>query len=88
MTTHPDTDRDQLVRLAGEQALLKQENTTLTAAQQRDLQALRNLVSNLTLNPDWHARGTELLNRIQQREAQTALNAQRLAALAQLTGIH
>lgn len=82
------TDRDQLVRLAGEQALLKQENTALTAAQQRDLQALRNLVSNLTLNPDWHARGTELLNRIQQREAQTALNAQRLVALAQLTGIH
>ena len=57
------------------------------AAQQRDLQALRNLVSNLTLNPDWHARGTSLLNRIQQREVQTALNAQRLAALAQLTGI-
>lgn len=82
------TDRDQLVRLAGEQALLKQENTALTAAQQRDLQALRNLVSNLTLNPDWHARSTELLNRIQQREAQTALNAQRLVALAQLTGIH
>lgn len=85
--THQDTDRDELVRLAGEQALLKQENATLTAAQQRDLQALRNLVSNLTLSPDWHARGTELLNRIQQREAQTALNAQRLAALAQLTGI-
>jgi hypothetical protein len=81
------TDRDQLVRLAGEQALLKQENTALTAAQQRDLQALRNLVSNLTLNPDWHARSTELLNRIQQRETQTAINAQRLAALAQLTGI-
>lgn len=89
MTTHQqDTDRDQLVRLAGEQALLKQENTALTAAQQRDLQALRHLVSNLTLNPDWHARGTELFNRIQQREAQTALNAQRLAGLAQLTGIH
>ncbi len=85
--THQDTDRDELVRLAGEQTLLKQENATLTAAQQRDLQALRNLVSNLTLNPDWHARGTSLLNRIQQREIQTALNAQRLTALAQLTGI-
>ena len=85
--THQDTDRDELVRLAGEQALLKQENATLTAAQQRDLQALRNLVSNLTHNPDWHARGTSLLNRIQQREIQTALNAQRLTALAQLTGI-
>lgn len=85
--THQDTDRDQLVRLAGEQALLKRDNEVLQAAQQRDLQALRNLVSNLTLNPDWHARGTELLNRIQQREVQTALNAQRLAALAQLTGI-
>jgi|GEM_PF-5393027 len=77
------TDRDQFVRLAGEQALLKRDNEVLQAAQQRDLQALRNLV-----NPDWHARGTELLNHIQQREAQTALNAQRLAALAQLTGIH
>lgn len=38
-------------------------------------------------DPDWHARSTELFNRIQQREAQTAINAQRLAALAQLTGI-
>lgn len=81
------TDRDEHVRLAGEQALLKRDNEVLQASQQRDLQALRNLVSNLTLNPDWHARSTELLNRIQQREAQTAINAQRLAALAQLTGI-
>ena len=53
--THQDTDRDELVRLAGEQTLLKQENATLTAAQQREIQ--------------------------------TALNAQRLTALAQLTGI-
>lgn len=34
------TDRDQLVRLAGEQALLKRANKVLQAAQQRDLQAL------------------------------------------------
>jgi len=87
MTAHQDTDRDELVRLAGEQALLKLDNDALCAAQQRDLQALRNLASNLPLNSDWHARGTELLNRIQQRETQTALNAQRLATLAKLTGI-
>ena len=58
MTTappHQDTDRDELVRLAGEQALLKQENATLTAAQQREIQS--------------------------------ALNAQRLPTLAQLTGL-
>lgn len=38
-------------------------------------------------DPDWHARSTELLNRIQQRGTQTALNTQRLTAMAQLAGI-
>lgn len=81
------TDRDELVRMAGEQALLKRDNDTLTAAQQRDQLALRNLVNNLTTSPDWYARGTELLNRIQERQTQTALNYQRLAELSKLTGI-
>lgn len=81
------TDRDELVRMAGEQALLKRDNDTLIAAQQRDQLALRNLVNNLTTSPGWHARGTELLNRIQERQTQTALNYQRLAELSTLTGI-
>lgn len=82
-----NTDRDELVRMAGEQALLKRDNDALTAAQQRDQLALRNLVNNLTTSPDWHARCTELLNRIQERQMQTALNYQRLAELSRLTGI-
>ena len=41
--THQDTDRDEILRLAGEKSLIKQENANLTDAQKRDLQSLSNL---------------------------------------------
>jgi len=53
------SDRDQLVRLAGEQALLSRDLRNLNADQQRDLLALRNLPTDMVLHADWHAKGTE-----------------------------
>ena len=81
------TDRDELVRLAGEQALLSQDLCKLNADQQRDLLALRNLPTNMALYADWHAKGTALLDRLRNRQQKMAMGHQRLAELAKLTGI-
>ncbi|MFD2755423.1 hypothetical protein [Comamonas terrae] len=58
------SDRDALVRLAGEQALLSRDLRNLNADQQRDLLALRNLPTEMVLHADWHAKGTALLARL------------------------
>ena len=81
------SDRDELVRLAGEQALLSRELRNLNADQQRDLLALRNLPTDMVLKTDWHAKGTTLLDRLRDRQQQMAMGHQRLAELAKLTGI-
>ena len=81
------SDRDELVRLAGEQALLSRDLRNLNADQQRDLLALRNLPTNMVLHADWHAKGTALLDRLRDRQQQMAMGLQRLAELAKLTGI-
>lgn len=57
-------DRDELMRLAGEQASLSRDLHNLNVDQQRDLLALRNLVTNMVLHAGWHAKGTALLDRI------------------------
>ena len=80
-------NRDELVRLAGEQALLSRELRNLNADQQRDLLALRNLPTDMVLKTDWHAKGTTLLDRLRDRQQQMAIGHQRLAELAKLTGI-
>ena len=81
------SDRDELVRLAGEQALLSRDLRNLNADQQRDLLALRNLPTDMVLSADWHAKGTALLNRLRDRQQQMAMGQQRLAELGRLTGI-
>ncbi len=80
-------ERDELVRLAGEQALLKQELQRLNAEQHRDLNALRNLPNDIGRAKDWHARGVELLNRLHEREREIADGYQRAANYSKLTGI-
>lgn len=67
------SDRDELVRLAGEQALLSRD--------------LRNLPTDMALHADWHTKGTALLDRLRDRQQQMAMGHQRLAELARLTGI-
>jgi len=42
------------VRLAGEQALLSRDLRNLNAEQQRDLLALRNLLTEIAPHTDWH----------------------------------
>ena len=81
------SDRDELVRLAGEQALLSRDLRNLNADQQRDLLALRNLPTDMVLSADWHAKGTALLDRLRDRQQQMAMGHQRLDELAKLTGI-
>ena len=67
------SDHDELVRLAGEQALLSRD--------------LRNLPTDRVLSADWHAKGTALLDRLRGLQQQMAMGHQRLAELARLTGI-
>ena len=88
LSNYQAMDRQELVRLAGEQALLKKETNELTAAQQRDTLALRNVANSIGHNTNWHARGIELLNQLKEREAQIALSYHRLNELSKLTGIN
>jgi hypothetical protein len=81
-------DREELVKLAGEQALLKQDMQRLNAENNRDITALRNLPNDISHSKDWHARGVELLDRIRDRQQQTGEGYRRLQELAKLTGIN
>ncbi|MEG0921325.1 MAG: hypothetical protein RSD57_13575 [Comamonas sp.] len=80
-------DRDELVRLAGEQALLKRELDTIGAEQNRDKQALQNIMSDIGRTIDWHATGTQLLDRLKEREDKMANGYARLREYAKSTGI-
>ena len=81
-------ERDELVRLAGEQALLGKELQQLNSAQHRDLQALRNLPNDIGRTPGWRDRGVDLLNRLHDREVEIATSHQRLREYAKMTGIN
>ena len=86
-TNHYDTmERDELVRLAGEQALLKKELSELNAEHQRDITALRNLANDIGRTTGWRDRGVELLNRMHEREERIALGQRRHGELGKLTG--
>ena len=67
-------DREELVRLAGEQALLQKDRSDLASAFNRDklaLQALQNDVngSHVPLTPQWLQGGIQLLTRLQETSA-------------------
>lgn len=80
-------EHDELLKLAGEQALLKQKLQGINAEQQRDTIALRNLANDIGRGNDWHTRGVQLLDRLRDREQESALGYHRLRELAKLTGI-
>lgn len=81
-------EHDELVKLAGEQALLKKQLQGINAEHQRDLLALRNLSNDISHSgSDWHARGVQLLDRIRDQQQQSAHFHQRLREYAKLTGI-
>lgn len=81
------SDRDELVRLADEQALLSKTLCNLNTDFQRDMLALLRLPTEIALRADWHTKGTALLDRLRDQQQQMAMGQQRLAALAKLTGI-
>lgn len=80
-------DRDELVRLAGEQALLKKELSALNAEQQREIGILRNLGNDIGRNPNWLEEGTALLRRLDERHSTIADGYRRLAEFKKQTGI-
>jgi hypothetical protein len=80
-------DRDELVRLAGEQALLKKELSNLSAEQNRDKQALQNLHSDVDRHPNWLPGGLALLQRLAERQRTMADSRRRLDEYRSLTGL-
>ncbi|MCF8156334.1 MAG: hypothetical protein K9K35_10050 [Rhodoferax sp.] len=80
-------DRDELVRLAGEQALLKQELTRLTAEQHREMLTLQNLHNDVARKANWLEGGIALLRRLDERQRTTTDIYRRLSEFKKLTGI-
>lgn len=84
-------DREELIRLAGEQALLSKEAKELSAEHNRDKQSLLTLYNsiNMGVHPSahWLPEGIALLTRLS--ETQQKLNdlRARLASLSKLTGM-
>lgn len=80
-------DREELVRLAGEQALLKKELSQLSGEQNREINLLRNLGNDVGRNPNWLEEGIALLQRVDERHRATADGYRRLAEYKKLTGL-
>ena len=80
-------DRDELVRLAGEQALLKRELSNLTAEQNRDKLTLQNLHNDVDRVPNWLEGGIALLRRLDERQRTIGDGYRRLSEFKKLTGI-
>lgn len=80
-------DRDELVRLAGEQALLKQELSTLSAEQHREKNTLQNLTNDIDRKAYWLEGGIALLRRLDERQRAIGDGYRRLSEFKKLTGI-
>lgn len=82
-------DRDELVRLAGEQALLNKERSELAAQHNRDQQAIITLSNTIreAANPQWLESGKALLERIHNTKNQLNSLDARIRDLQKLTGL-
>ena len=80
-------DRDELVRLAGEQALLRQELRELAAHHILDKLLLQNLHNDVDRTANWLDGGIALLRRLDERQRAMADGHRRLAEFKKLTGI-
>lgn len=84
-------ERDELVRLAGEQALLSKEITTLSAAHTRDKAALLSLYNDINAsigrNSQWLQDGIALLTRLHDSQSRLREMNGRLLELQKLTGL-
>lgn len=84
-------DREELVRLAGEQALLTKELGELNSQQHRDKQAILSMHNSIPTgmgrNSTWLADGIALLTRINDTQARLHEMYGKLAELKKLTGL-
>lgn len=80
-------DREELVRLAGEQALLKKELSDLSTAQNADLTKLRNLANDVGRVANWAEGGIALIRAIEQRQIDIATGYRRLGDYKRQTGL-
>jgi hypothetical protein len=86
-------ERDELVRLAGEQALLAQAVNTLSAQHTRDKQALQGLANSVQSgnfggrNSTWLQDGIALLTRLHETQLQLRDMNGQLNDLRKLTGL-
>ncbi|AQZ99100.1 hypothetical protein B5M06_13385 [Comamonas kerstersii] len=87
LTHYHAMDRQELIRLAGEQALLRREVEELSAQKNRDMQALRNLPAQIGFSNNWHSDGIAILDRLKDAESKLANGYARLHELSKLTGI-
>ena len=83
-------ERDELVRLAGEQALLSVERRTTAAGFDRDKQALLSLYNRINSGTGartWLEDGQALLQRLHAAQGELAELDSRLTELSRFTGI-
>lgn len=80
-------DHNELVRLAGEQALLAQEVERLEVEQARDMRSLEVLPSHILVRADWLNGSIDLLRRLDTRQRMLAQGRARLDEYRKLTGI-
>jgi len=82
-------DREELIRLAGEQALLAKERRELGATHERDRLAIVGLSNTLrdAGKPEWLQSATALVQRIHTNKQALDTLDTRLRDLAQLTGL-
>ena len=83
-------DREELIRLAGEQALLRKDVTEITAAFNRDKRALLDLYHTVDgghAATGWLPDAITLLTRLHENQIKLGELHRRLCALAQLTGL-
>lgn len=74
LTHYHAMDRQELIRLAGEQALLRREVEELSAQKNRDMQALRSLPAQIGFSNNWHSDGIAILDRLKDAESKHELS--------------
>jgi len=81
-------EHEELIRFAGEQALLRQELKRLDAEQARDIKALRELPSKIEMHDtDWFEKNERLLLSLHERQQRIVSGYSRFRELMKITGI-
>jgi hypothetical protein len=82
-------DHDELVKLAGEQALLSKRNKELSAENERGRTQLSNVANGYrnAADPKWVEEGKALIDRLHTNKIEIDRLTARIADLAKLTGI-